>query len=331
MSNDAEDRILRKSYSEIINGFSVNKYKSKNIYVKHFCSLDNLEVDYLYTENLNHAVSKGYPSESDRLDLLEKDGLWSLKMDSEIKSIRESINELFESKRKAFKLRDINFINSQIAKQQSILLDKISIKNKLIGPTAERFAKRSVDSYFVSKSFFKDRGLNNLLFSKEEFDELDSFELDELFSIYYDCVGNLEDDSIKKIALSHFFLNVFHLAENVYQFFGKPISSLTFYQVQLCAYGNFFKTILNSDPKPPEEITNNPEKLEDWYFGRRNAEEALQKVRDDTGDNGATLVGLTYEDRKFLGYDEPPQKAIKKARENGGEISFEEIMKMDGF
>lgn len=329
MQKEAEERVLRKTYSEIVNGFSVHLYNGKNIYIKHTNTLDNLEIDYLFTQYYEDAVSKKYPTETERLNQLKIDRIWSDKKQEEIDNFSAEIKSLFDAKRKAFRPSDISSLKTQIKEKEKELATKLTNKELIVGSTAEKFARRKVDAYFISKSFYKDRKLEELLFDEEEFNELYSSEVEEIYNIYYQITANLSDANIKKIALCDFFLNVFHLADNLYYFFGRPISSLTFYQIQLCAYGNFFKQVLSSEPKPPEEILSDPEKLEDWHFGRANAEEELARVRKD-GNESASLVGLSKEDREMLGYENVEKvPMLEKIRAAGGEIPMEELIKID--
>lgn len=328
MDGEAEERKLRRIYSEIINGFSVTRYLKKDVYIRHSGTLNNLELDYLYTQYYEDAVSKGYPTEEERVASLKKDGIWNEALINEIDYLKLSMKSLFVAKRKAFRKSDIDSINSQIKEQESLLVEKLTKKELVVGSTAEKFSRRKVDAFFISESFYVDRNLKNLVFTNDEFDNLESNELDEVYNVYYNSTNNLNELNIKKIALKDFFLNVFMLAENIYQFFGKPLAELTHYQVQLCAYGNFFKNILSSDPKPPDDISSDPEKIEDWYFGRANAEEELKRLGKD-GEDGS-LVGMTKEDREFLGYNQEEQIPMReRIKDAGGELSMEELMKLD--
>lgn len=328
MSSDLEHRKLRRIYSEILNGFSLSVYKNRNIYIKHFSTLDNFETDFLYSEYYDNAVKRKYPTEKEKLELLERDGLWSKFNEDKIEEKRQQIQSLFSSKRKAYLKRDIDHINNEIKKAEDNLLELYHKREELIGATAEKYAKRNIDSIYIKNGFFIDRELKSALFSDSEFDSLDSRELEELYEIYYANSLNLLEKNIKKIALMDFFLNNFQLTDNIYEFLGKPIAHLTYYQTQLCAYGNFYKTIMSSDTKPPEKLLKDPDALEDWYFGRRNVEEVMNRNKSDD----AQLVGLTNEERKYLGLDVVPTIDIRKrAMENGGEIPMHELMKLEGF
>jgi hypothetical protein len=328
MADEVQNRLLRQIYGEIVVGYSICEYIKKNIFIKHFSTIDQLEQDYLFSKDFAEAVKKGYPTEEDRINQLKTDGIWSDENEKIIESVKISIKSLYTAKRKAFRQADFDSINSQIKEQEKILLDKIQQRINLIGSTAEKFTQKRVDAYLICNSLFKDKELAKKLFTSYEFDNLEQEESEHIYNIYYNSVQSLSENNIKKIALATFFQNVFQLAESIHQFFSKPLASLTCYQVQLCAYGNFYKSILSGEPKPPEEIASNPDRLEDWFFGRTHAEEMLKKV--DKGEGGS-LVGLTDKDREFLGLENVERIPMsKKIKEAGGELSFDQIRTIEG-
>jgi len=328
--DEAQERLLRKTYGEILSGYSIVKYNNKNIYIKHLTPIDQLNVDYLYSSYYKLAIKKGYSSRDDRIKQLIKDQIWAKSENEDvIESLKESIKSLYLSKRKAFRQSDFDNINKQIQDQEKLLLEKVTTNNILIGATAEKFAQKKVDDYVLYTSLYKDKELKNKLFNKEDYDNLKIEEIEELYNSYYEMVNSLIETNIKKVALSQFFQNVYQLAENINQFFGKAVAHLTHYQVQLCAYGNFYKNVLTGDARPPESVLANPDKLEDWFFGQAHINEMLKKV--DKDGNEASLVGLTDKDKEFLGIDAPMERVDmkKKLQEAGGEIPMTELMKIE--
>jgi hypothetical protein len=326
--NESEERVLRKTYSEIISGYSMLRQGGDIIYIKHPSPLTNLEIDFLYIDFFEEAKRRGIHTENDRLKILERDGLWGKKDADEVTSLENQIKDQYALKRKSYKLSEIRSIKEDIDKNVEKLTILLNKREGLIGITAEKYAKRNIDTHYIFLSFFKDRELKIPFFTKESFDELDREEVAALFESYGKANQSLGDDGIKKIAISEFFLNSYYLADNIHSFFGKPIAELTFHQTRLCAYGNFFKKILSSDPAPPDEVSKDPDKLEDWYNGRSNVEDALSKMGEDA--DPSTLVGLTNEDRKFLGYEEVKPASRNDMFNGRAELSMEEIMKLEG-
>jgi hypothetical protein len=178
----------------------------------------------------------------------------------------------------------------------------------------------------------KDRGK---LFSKEEFDELGEGQMVELIGIYNKSTKKFKSDALKRISVSGFFTNLFYLcSDNPFVFFGKSVVELTFYQIELFGYGRYYKNMIeNSENKPPEEISSNPEKLVEWFESSKSARETLDKSKMGGQDGSATsLVGASKEDLQRLGLDNPNEtiNLAKKAAEKGGSLTMDDMMKLHG-
>ena len=83
--------------------------------------------------------------------------------------------------------------------------------------------------------------------------------------------------------------------------------------------------------KPPEDIVNDPDKLIEWADANRNAQEVLEKTKDEEG-SASSLVGATPEDLKHLGIDVQTDgiSLEKAAAEKGGSLNMEDLMKLHG-
>lgn len=326
---ELSEHLLRKHFSEIVYGFSIFHHDNSKRFLKHFSTIDSLEIDFLYSENYKKVAARGYPTEQERLTQLEKDRLWTQGDENNIEGLRAAIKNFVLVKRKAFLKRDIESINEQSAEQEKILKEMLIKRETLIGPTVEKFARKNVDAYLIFKSFYQDIELTQLVYSKEEFDDLDSSELDNLFAVYNEIMNNFSELNIRKIALSPFFQNAFALSDNIYQFYGKPICYLTNYQIQLAAYGGYYKAILSSENKPPDNVLNDPDKLEDWYSSKSNVEQMLDKNVKQDGTN-VSIVGATKEDLKNWGYDQQDISLREATKKAGGTLTQEEMMKLYG-
>lgn len=327
--SETSERLFRQSYSEIIHGFSLTTFKDSTIYLRHFSSLDNLEIDFLYKENFDKVVAKGYPTEAERLVQLEKDHLWTQGDENNIKNLKDYIESLSIAKKKAFLKHHMDSINQQILDQEKTIAEMVSKREFLVGQTAEKAIRRKVDSRLVFKSMFYDSKFQKPVYTEQEFEELDNDELAVLFVIYNKTMDNFAQTNIKKIALCPFFQNAFYLTESVYEFYGKPVCFLTNFQIQLSAYGNYYKQILSGSVKPPDEMLADPDKLEDWYSGKTNADQALEKAARGDNDN-ISLMGATQEDLKNYGYQGEGIDIAKATREAGGTLDMEAILKLQG-
>ena len=215
-------------------------------------------------------------------------------------------------------------------------------REELIGFTSEKYAQKKTNEYYVFSSLYKDRDLKEPFFSCEDFDYLSAKELSDLVANYNAVNTKFSSETLKRIALSGFFLNFFYVSEdNPYYFFGKPIVNLTFYQVQLYSFGKNYKNMLqNSKNKPPDEMYDDPDKLTEFF---EQGEEAMKVIEslDAKGKDplegkekagGATsLVGATKEDLERLGLGEDQGEYIslsKEAAKKGGKLDIYELMKI---
>ena len=140
---------------------------------------------------------------------------------------------------------------------------------------------------------------------------------------------------LKRIALADFFTNIFYLCDdNVFNFYGKPVINLTFHQIEIYSYGRYFKSILqNSEDKIPEHIAEDPDKLIEWAESSKNVKDVLEKSSVSDKDGAATsIVGATKEDlaKAGISQDEDVIDLSKKAQEQGGKLTMEDLMKLHG-
>jgi hypothetical protein len=173
------------------------------------------------------------------------------------------------------------------------------------------------------------------LFSPEEFEELEEAKMIELIGLYNKSTNKFKSKALRLVSVSGFYTNLFYLCENnAYVFYGKPLVHLTFYQVELFGYGRYYKSMVeNSDNKPPEEISRNPQKLVEWFESSKSAKETLDKSQASGKEGSAmSLVGASKEDLKRLGLDNPNEtiNLAKKAAEKGGRLSMDDLMKLHG-
>jgi len=142
-------------------------------------------------------------------------------------------------------------------------------------------------------------------------------------------------ENLKRMALADFFTNIFYLCEdNIYNFYGKPIVKLTFYQIELFSFGRYFKSIMqNSEEEVPEHIAEDPEKLIEWAESSKNVKEILEKSSTEGKDGAASsIVGATAEDLQKAGIDKNDDviDLSQKAKEKGGKLTMQDMMKLHG-
>lgn len=327
--NKNQPNNLHLLYIDILRGYTLfNNSKYNNIYFKHFTSFDLGDIEEKQQFYYNKSVTNGLPTLQEQEKYLIKEGLWSKENDSLILEYQSYIDNLKVTKSKLFRQAEIQDINHRISEYVQKLSDLRTEKQKLLGYTAEMFVNKKITEYHIYNCIFKDSSLRERFFNPEIFEELNDDEILELTNIYNSITENYNEANLKKLALSPFFFNFFCLSESAYEFYGKPIVELTFYQTEIYNHGKTFKHILSScKEKPSDELMRDPDKLIEWHEGKQNMQEAVTKAG-----SVSSIVGLTKEDRKNLGInnndDNPNNKLVEAAKAKGGELGFGDIMKI---
>jgi hypothetical protein len=324
---------LKQYFHEIILGHSRVESNYGPIFIKHFTSFDIGNFDYHLNYYHNLAVKQGLPTFEDKEQEIIKEGLWSVEKNMEIKSLGDYLSNLNTTKSKAHVPAHIAAIDKQIKEAKDKLQTLNREKNEHMFITAETFANKKINELYILHAIFKDFYLKETLLTPEQFDELSDQDLSELVIIYNDVTSRFCDANIKKIALHTSFTNLFYLAEdNVYEFYGKPIVNLSFFQVQLFSYGRYFKSLLsNAKAKPPEDVMQDPDRLIEWCGLSQNANKALERQQTNSNVKVArrSIPGMTQNEMKEMGLAvEDGPDLFAEAAKNGGELSMDQILKL---
>lgn len=327
---------LRLVYGEIIRGSSYF-YSSKygEVIVKHLTQHDTELLDVKKLKYKRKAEEKGLPTEDQRVEDLIAEKLWSDKNEKDIKSSQDFISKMEDTKKKmalkSERARVQESIDEEIDKLQKTLIEK----NELVGLTSESYSNKKVNDYYVYLSLYKDRDFKEPLFSEEEFDEVSESDLEDIVTHFNKSTKRFEPSSIKRIALSSFFLNNFYLCkDNPFIYFGKPVIDLTYHQADLFSFGRYYKQIMQDMKNPiTNEMMDDPDKLTDQYEIEQNKEDVLK----ENGKSGeaSTIVGATKEDLDALGVSATENigetvDLNDELAKKGGVMSMEDIMKLHG-
>ncbi len=328
-----EKQKLKLVFSEIIEGYSlINTNNFGEIRIKHINNLDVAKTDIKNHFYFEKAVSQGLSKREDKIEYLIKEGLWSSEKDDEVKRIQNLVKGLNKTKSKLFLQAQIDQIKKEIKQNEEKLYEILAEKESIVGFTAEEYAHRRINEYYMHLSILDKDGKR--MFKENEFDDLEESQVSEIFSIYSQNNEKFQGENLKRISLSDFFTNIFYLSDdNIFNFYGKPIIHLTFYQAELFSYGKYFKSIIqNSEDKIPDHIVEDPEKLIEWAESSKNVKEILEKSSSEGEGGASSIVGATKEDLAKAGIDQS-QDVIdldQKAKEQGGRLSMEDMMKLHG-
>jgi len=325
---------LKVTFSEVLRGFSTIVSPSfGEIRIKHFNNFDSAELDIKNKDFYDKAVNEGLTTREERVDYLLKENIWTQEKNKEILNTKTAIAGIEKTKGKIFLQFHIDQANEELQKQKLKLFKLEVEKEELIGFTAEAYASRRINEHYMFNAILG--ADNEKLFSEQEFEDIEADKMTELIGVYNKNTNKFNSNTLKLVSVSGFYSNLFHLCNNdAYVFYGKPLVELTFYQIELFGYGRYHKSLIeNSEHKPPEEITQNPQKLVEWFESGKNIKEVLDKSENAGKQGSATsLVGASKQDLKRLGLDNPNEtiNLAKKAAEKGGRLSMDDLMKLHG-
>ena len=278
---------------------------------------------YLQEHKINELIEKEKEKE------IFKDGIWTAEQENKIKDIKMFIEGMNEHLSKSFLYSKRKIFKKEIYDAEIRLNSLISQKNYFIGKTAESFANDKARYYQILSSFYKDEGLKNKLIDLIPEEEL----YIELKELYEKSMQKINGKTIKKISLSPFFYSMYSMCgDNAYYFYGKPISNLTNFQIDLMSYGRYFKDMLSKyGSKIPDEMNEDPDDIMEWLSINQNVESS-GILKEDDGQNisSTSITGATKEDLKLMGIN--PAQIVNMSKEiskHGGIIDKDAMYKMN--
>lgn len=319
----------RRAYKEILLCHSLARYNKKFCYIKHFRDLDLSLFQENTDEYIIEAQEKGLETEQEKLILLCNGDHWSWENEDKIKKIKEEIDQLKKTKSKLFIQSQVKEIEKEI-EEEAKKLTKISLeRTQVVGITAEKLAEKKSNETLIFYSLFADRALKEPFFSKEEYDELHQDQIYVLMDLYNESCQKFAYDKLQLIAACSFFMSSYGLcSDNPFTFFGKAVVDLSVYQTNLFSLGKHYRSILSQGKIPPEEYINDPEKMASWYDGVLNADKLEAKA---TNTEGRSFVGASKDEiESTMSEAKGSINLNKEVAKKGGEMSFDEILKLHG-
>lgn len=317
LNPEKKNKLLRYIYTEIVRGYSTLEWNNSLLYIKHLNHFDAFDTEEYYAAKYQYALDNGMAVEQERLEILKRMNLWGQPQEDRLRDLNEYLDGLQKSRRKLITHEDKQINKTEIDKTIQELTELNSEKMTLVGRTCESFAAQKQNEYYLMHTLYTDNSFNKLFFNFEEFDALESEELNELFLKSNTSLNNFCDLNVKYLALSSFFQNVFGLSESVYEFFGKPVSTLTFYQVNLSLYGSNYKFMTAQSENIPADVKEDPELFESWYNDRQN----IQKIEEKAG--GPTNIIGGNNQSSTRGENVIDLNSLKK---NKGKLSKDDIL-----
>lgn len=279
-----ETSFLRQIFLDVIRGYSVGEVDGVKVKLKHFGIHDQSEIDLFYSKCYEDAKEKGIPTEAERLEQLDLRGFWTSESESKLASQKSFISRLEQTLSKTFHPNQKEALEKTIKEKNSETNKLEKEKIEFVGKTAEIYAGKKLNEYFIFLSMRKYSDINESYFTEDEFDNLEDFQINDLILIFNASIGKINSNEIKKIALQPFFQNYFYLTDSIYEFWGKRIIELTSFQSELSHHGKYFRSIIqNSENKIPQDILNNPDELIKFMNLTSEAQKNLSNAKGNTG------------------------------------------------
>lgn len=315
---------------EVFDGYSTDFFEGQEVFVKHLNIRDQRYIHNYYEKYKNIALTKGIDSESAMLERLKKDGMWDDKDDSKISFLELEIGNLK-------KTRDAVFLPSQKETFQKNIDDKTKelygLKSKraeVVGVTAESYATSRCGDEMLRFSLFKDNNFNDYLFSEEDFAELEPHQVIKLGGIVNSSAERLGEENIKWAVLRPFFSMYLSNCENINDFYGKAVITLSVYQLKVAMYGKVFHSIFQYTDDIPDNIREDPDKLMAFSEAQRNKDsnKSNSGLRDDA--DASAIFGATKDDMQQLASDGKAVSLSEEMEKAGGKLDMKQMMRLAG-
>jgi len=322
-----DSSFYKKLYSEILLGYSSVVLKDRVFYLKHIDNLDSLEQSEAYAVNFEYAKSKGLQQKKEKLDFIIANNIWTKEKENKISSLEDSLERLHATQKKLF----VQAQRNQNQKEIDKLTLEFSLLNserfEALGETCETFANKKSQEAMIRSLFFKDEGLQEKLYTKEEFDDLDHSEISTLFVLMGKALAEFTEKNIRILSLCPLFLNSFFLcSDSAYNFYGKAVSLLSNNQISLYSNGITVKDYASKGHPLPDNILDDPEKALSWFSFDPDAK---NKISDK---DGGTIVGATIEEMKRA---DPNAKSIgqmaKDKFKGKKQLNMQDMLNLHGY
>ena len=320
-------------FSEIINCYSTSWDESiGEVYIKHPSHLDSIKVEKEYFYALEKAKTQKIPFNIEKEKSIFQQNLWTKQEEDSIKDNLKFIEGMRENISREFLISRRRLLKKELYDCEKRLDSLLMKKDFLMGFTAEKYARQQSIYYQVKNSFYKDEKLIEK-FSENELQDEDIYL--KLIEIYNKYQKRINQDSIKNIAISPFFANLFYMAgDNAYYFFGLPVVKLTSHQSDLFMNGRYFKSLMEKyGNKLPEEMKQNPNDMIEFFEITQNVEKSGILEDDKDGNSSASsILGATKEDLRLMGVNPSQIQDIGKeiAKSKTGMLSKDDLYKMMG-
>jgi len=318
------DRVLRKIFCEVTQGYSVGTFDGKDVIIKHLAQEDQYLLEN-HKEGIYEAAKKrGLPTEKEALQTLIDGDVWSVEEENSIEENAAYLKNLEDTKRNLIIPSQIENINKDIDEATIKLNGLRGKRQSMLTQTCEGYSTKKNNDYSVYLCLYKDRDCKERFMDYEDFGALSKAELNVLFESYATAAQDISLDNIKFLAISHVFTIYYNLLgiKNLHAFFDKPIYELTFYQLNLLNYARVLNSILENVENIPEEIKKNPDDLIAYADSKRKTKDMAQKSQDK---DGFSVMGATKKDMDEMGVSDQTSVSPFELAQKKGSLTLEDF------
>jgi len=337
MDLETFNKNIKTIYWEVMQCSSPIQYNKKTYYAKHISPKDAKDIEEKENSYYKKAMTHGLPTNKERIDRLITEKCFDEKSEKKIETNKLTLINLRRTKTKLTLSRDIAAVERQIKdiiEETEVIESK---KSELLNDTCETYTAKRMTEFYVYYSIYKDKECEELAFTPEEFEELEQIEIYNLINCYFGFSTKFNHVNLKRLAVSACFLNYFHLCDdNAFNFYGKRICDLSFYQVEVFSYARYFKHIMEkSTIKHPDELNDDIDKMIEWYDSSSNVEKMNEGLNNSSGKEvsmeAVSIMGASKEDMDKIKKDDSGGVSLDEAaKKKGGTLSFQDLIKLHG-
>jgi len=312
---------------EVFDGYSEILINKSPAFVKHVSIQDQRYLHKYYEKYKNTAIKRGVDSEEDVLKRLKEDDMWSGSDESKIHALKQEIKNLHQTRKKIFIPSQRKSFEKDIEEREKELLDLEQKRKELVGKTAEDYATSRASQEMSRYFIFSDPELTQHFYSKSEFDELDDLEILLLNAEQNNITTRLSEENLQLAILKPFFSMYISQCEDVYGFYGKPITKLSVHQLKVAVFGRMFFNIFQHTEDIPDDIKEDPDKLLAFSEAQRNKDNS-KFIKDDS--DASMVFGANKEDMNVIAPDtKKGGVSLSQALQNkGGKLTMDDMIKL---
>ncbi|MDG1089692.1 MAG: hypothetical protein P8P37_02355 [Candidatus Marinimicrobia bacterium] len=324
---EKDEYFYRKVFRDVCLGYTKTSVKDNVLYAKHLHANDYIAVNEKEETFLSKAKKRGLPTEEEALKIIFEDDLWTEKDENFLETQQIFLENLQRTKNnlnlKSEKDRHQKIIDEEQAKFNNKKNERIS----LLGNTAEAYASKQINDYFVANSFYLDKKFKKRFLSDQDFNELSYSDIAEYTKVNNLMVSTFCEENIQKIVLEEFFFPFMYISEKPTELFGKPAIELNNNQLSILTYSRIFRNIFDNNQDIPSKIRKDPAALLDFASNSKSREKMKEHLDKD---GASTVFGATKEDYEYMGVDKSTNSITQAAKKKGGSLNMSDLMELGG-